>query len=601
MARKSEQIASLFASVGFQVDKKSIMALESSLTKVEKRLASITKSFRDMSGSKSLTGALRQTARDSGKATAGIEEFTSKLKSGVPAIGVYTNQLRILSAELRAVRGAASGGILPRVPSGGGTSSSGGSTPRGSAATGFVSGLFGGGAASFARGLLPGIGAGWAVAHATTRAREMLANEAALGALTGSQAAGAAEYNYLQNFSDKYGLRATETIGGYKRILASSVGTSLEGKGAKDIFEGTALYGKTLGLTDENMSRATTAISQMISKGKISSEELKGQLAEAIPGAVQIFARAMNVPVAQMFKMMENGEVLAQDVLPKVAKELERAAKAGGALEKQMRSSASAQARFVNAWERFLKTFFESGVDEDLAVMFNGLAKALTVLVPIMEKIGKVFRFAFVPIEGLYLLFKEMNPMLKTIIVSFLAFTAALFGWAKIMAVMSFLKANPLFIMLTLLFLLLEDLWVMSRGGKSALGRLGEALNNLIAPEVWDKFFGMIDAWIDRFVKLYQLIIEMKRTVSGESLQNNPNTPEAKERANRANKAIKEAQGRGGVSRAIIPQASAPNVQMENKIDIRIDGYNKDKRELAQEIEKQLAQQINLSFQNTVA
>jgi len=220
MARKADQIASLFASVGFKIDRAGLKEVNVALGRVEKRLAGIVKAFQGMSGSKSLTGALRATAKDSGKAAAGIDAITARLKAGIPALNTYTQQMRVLAAELRSVTGAMPN--LPRVPSGGsgrGTTGGGSSpTGRGGFFAGTAAGLFGTSGAGLVRGMLPGIGAGWAIAHGTTRAREMIANEAALGALTGSQAAGRQEYNYIQDFSNKYGIRANESVGGYKRI-----------------------------------------------------------------------------------------------------------------------------------------------------------------------------------------------------------------------------------------------------------------------------------------------------------------------------------------------------------------------------------------------
>lgn len=324
----------------------------------------------------------------------------------------------------------------------------------------------------------------------------------------------------------------------------------------------------------------------------------KGQLAEATPGAVQLFAKAITGgDVAKLFDMMEKGQVLAADVMPKVAEAFKEAAMQGGALAKMMNSSASAQARFLNAWDEFLKKVFESGVDEGLAKLFTGLTVVIEKITPLITGMGKAFRFAFVPLEGIFLLFQQMSPTLKALTIGFVAFTAALFGWAKIMAAMSFLKANPLFIMLTLLFLLLEDLWVFSKGGKSLIGELGNALANLISPETWDVFFGFIDSWIQRFASIYDWIVKIKQTVTT-GPTNNPNTPEARQRANNASKAMLDAQKRGGgIPSSPIPQASnAPSVQMSNSIQINVDGYNKDKRELAQEIERALASQINVSF-----
>ncbi len=501
MARKTNQIADLFASVGFKVDKGSIKALDASLRQVEKRLASIVKSFKGVN-TKGLTGALRNTARDSGKAAAGIDQVTAKLKNGLPAVLAYTQQMRVLAAELRSVTGAAP--TLPRIPSGG-RGGSGGATGGGyggsqsysSQRTGFfsglASGLFGTSGSGFIRGLMPGIGAGWAVMHSTQRAREMIANEAAFGALTGSQEGGKAEYKYLQQFSNTYGMRSTDAAGGYKRILASAAGTKLEGAGAKSIFEGVALYGKALGLSDENMSRATTAISQMISKGTIMSEELKGQLAEATPGAVQIFAKAITGgDVSKLFKMMEKGEVKAADVMERVAEAFKEAAHQGGALEKMMKTSASEQARFVNAWDEFLKTVFESGLDEALATLFSILTKVLNTLGGFVKMVKD--GLSAVPdvvwkIVGAFAAFKVIAlaiPFAK-IIGSFLLFQKAMNPtWYKKPLLLTFLL---------LLLAVLEDIAYWRAGKGSLIGDLFGSWEDVTRK--FDPFFAKFDAWVD--------------------------------------------------------------------------------------------------------
>lgn len=506
MAGKTDQIAALFASVGFIVDKKSITALESSLKRVEARLASISKGFGKMKGSNSITAGLRNTSRDAGKATTAVEGLTNAFVRGAPAMSRYTQQLNAAASAMRGLAGA-SPRRLPSAP--GVSGGQGGGGARQGKATGFMAGLFGGGASSFARGIMPGLGAGWAVMQGTTRAREMLANESALGALTGSQAAGRDEYKYIQKFSDKYGLRASESIGGYKRILASAQGTKLQGAGAKSIFEGVSLYGKTLGLSDENMSRASTAISQMISKGKISSEELKGQLAEATPGVIQMFARANNTDVPTLFKMMENGQILAEDILPKVADELRKAAMAGGALEKQMKSSASAQARFVNAFDRMLKSLFEKGLDEGLYKFFSILTDLLPKLEPLVVILGKAFRFMLVPFEGILMIFKLIPSQINYAIAGFgaLYLTLNKFG----------IKKTGLFLGLSLLFVLLEDIYGWTQGKKSLMGEFfgqWERVNEEVFTPIFDGFTKMVEN-IREAARLLGLIRGDKKPLPG--------------------------------------------------------------------------------------
>jgi tape measure domain-containing protein len=314
MARKADQIASLFAAVGFKIDRAGLKEVDVALGRVEKRLAGIVKSFQGMSGSKSLTGALRATAKDSGKAAAGIDVITARLKAGIPALNTYTQQMRVLAAELRSVTGARPN--LPRVPSGSnrGTSGGGASPYSNQRASGVFGGmsraLFGGGASGVLRGLFPGIGLAYGAMNIVQGGREVMATENALSAITGSQAQGKAELEYTKDFSKKYGLDWSTQMQGYKGILAATEGSGVDKKGARQIFEGASLYGAALGIDSEKMKRGMTALTQMMSKGKVMSEELKGQLAEALPGAVQKFAASLGKSVPEMYKMMEAGKLL---------------------------------------------------------------------------------------------------------------------------------------------------------------------------------------------------------------------------------------------------------------------------------------------------
>lgn len=55
----------------------------------------------------------------------------------------------------------------------------------------------------------------------------------------------------------------------------------------------------------------------------VSLEELRGQLAERIPGAFQIAARSMNTTEQELFKLISTGQLAASDFLPKFAKQLD--------------------------------------------------------------------------------------------------------------------------------------------------------------------------------------------------------------------------------------------------------------------------------------
>jgi tape measure domain-containing protein len=61
------------------------------------------------------------------------------------------------------------------------------------------------------------------------------------------------------------------------------------------------------------------ALSQMMSKNKVMAEELRLQLAERMPVAIQAMAKAAGVTVNELDALMKQGKVMAADVLPKFA------------------------------------------------------------------------------------------------------------------------------------------------------------------------------------------------------------------------------------------------------------------------------------------
>ena len=69
---------------------------------------------------------------------------------------------------------------------------------------------------------------------------------------------------------------------------------------------------------------AMMALGQMVSKGNVSMEELRQQLGERLPGAYSIAARAMGVTEQQLGKLLETGQVVSADLLPKFAAQLQR-------------------------------------------------------------------------------------------------------------------------------------------------------------------------------------------------------------------------------------------------------------------------------------
>lgn len=129
---------------------------------------------------------------------------------------------------------------------------------------------------------------------------------------------------FVTKLSRTLGLNLETTASSYSKLTAAAQGSNLEGQGAKDIFIAVSEASAAMRLSVDQTAGAFKAIEQMISKGTVQAEELRGQLGERIYGAFQRTARAMGVTTKELGKLMKSGDALADDVLPKLAKELHK-------------------------------------------------------------------------------------------------------------------------------------------------------------------------------------------------------------------------------------------------------------------------------------
>ncbi|MGE0278756.1 MAG: tape measure protein [Nitrospiraceae bacterium] len=199
-----------------------------------------------------------------------------------------------------------------------------------------------------------------------------------LKAALGTQEEAAKSLGFLRQEADRLGLEIPTLAGSFTGLAAAAKGTVLEGKATRDIFVAVAEAARAMGLSSEQAEGALLAIQQSISKGKVQAEELRGQLGERIPGAVQIMARALNVTTAELDEMLQKGEV-GIDVLPKFAAELRKSVAPG--VQDAVKSTAAEFARFQNAIFELRKEFS----DEFLPALTSGVRYLAGTVIPALE------------------------------------------------------------------------------------------------------------------------------------------------------------------------------------------------------------------------
>ncbi|EFJ5917317.1 tape measure protein [Escherichia coli] len=161
--------------------------------------------------------------------------------------------------------------------------------------------------------------------------------------------------------------------------FGASAKESMGIQGSEELFRNMVGYSRLMGRSEEEIKRALTALSQMAGKGQIMAEELKGQLAEAVPGMVQVFAKATGKSEQELFDAMKKGALKSADTLQKVTQELNKQITAKGGWKAISESTQAQLGNLKNSWNTTLDSIFrgsENGLQDftrSLTTLLNAL------------------------------------------------------------------------------------------------------------------------------------------------------------------------------------------------------------------------------------
>ena len=117
----------------------------------------------------------------------------------------------------------------------------------------------------------------------------------------------------IRQVTKDYNVPLQDATKSFTRFAASA---KASGVGAEDItasFRGLIAANKALGGSQEQANGILLAATQVFGKGKVSAEELRGQIGERLPGAVALFAESMGITTAELDKRLEEGTVSVED------------------------------------------------------------------------------------------------------------------------------------------------------------------------------------------------------------------------------------------------------------------------------------------------
>ena len=429
----SNQIASMFASLGFKVDTTGLDSFNSKLREVRGNTVASARSIGVLaeklrSASSALDGVTtkldkvslkkaNQNIADSYKSVASNVNLVEKaltsiqnnqkgitkalgrihasVRAGEPLWEKYRATVRATKEDLVAVNGKmkelrANSTVSLRVNQGRGGSGSGDqSNTRQTNNNNMFGGRGGDFSGGFFRSMLPAVAlagglpsAGFAVKETVQAGRERMKMSNIMTASTKDAEEYAKAMEYVRSESNRLGQSTTEMGLGFAKVLQSVQG-KLSLEKTQKIFTGFGELMTVMGNSADDQKGVYRAMTQMFSKGKIEAEE-EGQMAErGLPIKELIKKAAMEVykvDQAGYAKMRKSGAVKAEDVLPRVAELMSEMANKNSALDKALNQSVVKQQQFMNRLNDFSENLMTSGLDTMLGNIFDKLSDLVDLL-----------------------------------------------------------------------------------------------------------------------------------------------------------------------------------------------------------------------------
>lgn len=194
-----------------------------------------------------------------------------------------------------------------------------------------------------------------------------------LTTVTGSADEAARQIDFLRKVSQQSGQQFDEVGKSYAKFAASALQSGLSIQQTQEVFKSVALAAGNLGLSSDQAKRALEALSQIASKGTVSMEELRQQLGDALPGVLPLLAKELGLTQAELNKVVEAGNLLAQEAIPAIGRAL-------GALQPQdgvVNGMVATWNRFINVVRQAGTTLTEGPLGGAIGVGLKGLAEGI--------------------------------------------------------------------------------------------------------------------------------------------------------------------------------------------------------------------------------
>ena len=183
-----------------------------------------------------------------------------------------------------------------------------------------------------------------------------------IDAAAGSVQAGAQQMEFLRATSQRLGLDLQTAAKGYQGLLAATTASGKSTAVAQEIFQNFAAASTVAGHSAETFGGIMLAVTQIMSKGTFSAEELRGQLGERMPQAVGALAKALGITTEELNKLLEGSTRILSSALLPMSQQLVKMAGGAEGVAKASQSATGEINRFNTAITELNNALGEAGL-----------------------------------------------------------------------------------------------------------------------------------------------------------------------------------------------------------------------------------------------
>jgi len=200
---------------------------------------------------------------------------------------------------------------------------------------------------------------------------------------------GAANLEFLRETAQRFGIPLEAAAEGFKSLSAAAGRANISMQMQRQMFTDLSKAMSALSLTSQDASLILFGFSQLMSKNKVSAQELYHQIGERLPIAMEAAQMAaakvtgvVSVTSSELIKLVEDGKLLSAEFAPAFTEALGKIAESGAYIE----TLGKDVTRLSNAWEEFKTTLGDNRI-------INNTVYILKVLIKEVDKLTKVLGY----------------------------------------------------------------------------------------------------------------------------------------------------------------------------------------------------------------